>query len=145
MSLEKKIRIAILSSFTLNGTGEIFQVKCAEKNIQCITHLGAYDQYNQEILNPKSTLYQFNPDITFLILDTRSILGDLWYNPYSLDDKQRKNFIEKKFKEIQNLIKIFSKNSNSKFIISNFFVPTRSNYGIFETKSKFGIQKIEEF
>jgi len=140
--LEKKIRIAILSSFTLNGTGETFQVKCAEKNIQCITNLGAYNQYNQEILNTESTLYQFNPDITFLILDTRSILGDLWYFPYSIDEKQRKDFVEKKFKEIQNLIKIFSENSKSKFIISNFFIPTKSNYGIFETKLKFGIQKM---
>ena len=32
-NFEKKIRISILSSFTLNGIEEIFQVKCDEKNI----------------------------------------------------------------------------------------------------------------
>jgi len=141
-NFEKKIRISILSSFTLNGIEEIFQVKCNEKKISCSTCLGGYNQYNQEILDPHSQLYQFRPNITFLILDTRSILEDLWYFPYSIDEKQRQNFVEKKFKEIENLITIFLKNSNSKLIISNFFIPTNSNYGIFETKSNFGLQKM---
>jgi len=139
---EKKIRIGILSNFTLNGMKETFKVKCTEKNIQCTTYLGNYNQYNQEILNTESSLYQFNPDIVFLILDTRSILGDLWYSPYSFDEKQRKHFIEKKFEEIQTLIKLFSNNSKSKFIVSNFTIPSKSNYGICETKSKFGLQKM---
>jgi FkbH-like protein len=141
-NFEKKIRISILSSFTLNGIEEIFQVKCNEKNISSKTCLASYNQYNQEILDPHSQLYQFQPNLTFLILDTRSILDNLWYFSYSIDEKQRQNFIEKKFKEIQNLIIIFLKNSNSKLIISNFFIPTNSNYGIFETKSNFGLQKM---
>ena len=141
-NFEKKIRISILSSFTLNGIEEIFQVKCDEKNISSNTCLAGYNQYNQEILDPHSQLYQFQPNLTFLILDTRSILEDLWYFSYSIDEKQRQNFIEKKFKEIKNLITIFLKNSNSKLIISNFFIPINSNYGIFETKSNFGLQKM---
>jgi FkbH-like protein len=141
-NFEKSIRISILSSFTLNGIEESFKVKCAEKNIQCTTYLGAYNQYNQEILNTESKLYQFNPDITFLILDTRSILGDLWYSPYSINVQERKDFVSKKFKEIQNLIEVFSKKSKSKFIISNFVIPSKSNYGIVETKSEFGLQKM---
>jgi FkbH-like protein len=141
-NFEKKIRVSILSSFTLNGIEEIFRVKCAEKNIECHTHLGGYNQYNQEILDTQSQLYQFQANITFLILDTRSILKDLWYSPYSIDEKARQNFIETKFQEIKNLIRVFLKNSNSKFIISNFTIPTKSNYGIFETKLKFGFQKM---
>ena len=37
-NFKKKIRISILSSFTLNGIEEIFQVKCDEKNklLSCI-------------------------------------------------------------------------------------------------------------
>ena len=32
---EKKIRVAILGSFTLNGLEETIRVKCADKKIQC--------------------------------------------------------------------------------------------------------------
>ena len=139
---EKNIRIAILSSFTLNGIEETFKVKCSEEKINCKTYLGSYNQYNQEILNSESNLYQFKPDIVFLILDSRSLMGDLWYSPYTLDTKQRKKLIETKFNELKNLIQTFTKKSNSKFIISNFSIPTRSNYGICETKSEFSFQKM---
>ena len=91
-NFKKKIRISILSSFTLNGIEEIFQVKCDEKNISCNTCLGGYNQYNQEILDSESQLYQFQPNMTFLILDTRSILEDLWYFPYSIDENRTTKF-----------------------------------------------------
>ena len=81
---EKKIRIAVLGSFTLNGLEETMRVKCDEKEIQCTTYVSGYNQYNQEILDEKSQLYKFSPDITFLIIDSRSVFGELLLNPYSL-------------------------------------------------------------
>ena len=141
-NFEKSIKIGILSSFTINGIEEIFQVKCAEKKINCDTYLGSYNQYNQEILNLESNLYKFNPEITYLILDSRSILGELWYNSYSLEVNKRKEFIENKFEEIKNLINVFTKKSNSTLVITNFPIPSKSNYGIFETKAEFGQQQM---
>src|SRR3989338_7864207 len=79
IKFDKKIRLAILSSFTLNGLEETIRVKCAENKIQCLTYLAGYNQYNQEILKEDSTLYHFLPEITFLILDTRSMLTNLFY------------------------------------------------------------------
>ena len=141
-NFDKTIRIAVLSSFTLNGMEKVFEVKCAEKKIKCASYLGGYNQYNQEILDETSRLYEFNPDVTFLILDTQNILGDLWYSPYSVGANQRKDFVEKKILEIKNLIQSFTQKSKSKLIISNFTIPSKSNYGIFETKSEFGLQKM---
>ena len=141
-NFDKTIRIAVLSSFTLNGIEKVFEVKCAEKKIKCVSYLADYNQYNQEILHETSRLYEFNPDITFLILDTQSILGDLWYSPYLVDINERKDFVEKKFLEIKNLIQSFTQKSKSKLIISNFTIPSKSNYGIFETKSEFGLQRM---
>ena len=37
---------------------------------------------------------------------------------------------------------IFAQVKKSKLIISNFTIPSKSNYGIFETKSEFGLQKM---
>ena len=71
----KKIRIAILGGFTLNGLEETMRVKCDEKKIQCTTYVSGDNQYNQEFLNHDSKLYKFSPDITFLIMDTRDVLG----------------------------------------------------------------------
>ena len=142
INFDKTVRIAVLSSFTLNGIEETFKVKCNEKKITCKTFLGNYNQYNQEILNSESNLYKFNSDITYLILDTRTILGELWYRPYSINHENRQKFIETKFNEIKNLIQTFISKSKSKLVISNFTIPTKSNYGIFETKTNFGLQKM---
>ena len=138
----KKIRIGILCSFTINGLEETIRVKSAEKNIDCITYMGGYNQYNQEILNQESNLYKFSPDITFMIIDTRNILEDLFHLPYSVSVSERKHFVEKKLKEIQNLADTFTSRTKSKLVIANFAIPTYSPRGIFETKTEYGFHKM---
>ena len=136
---EKKIRIAILGGFTLNGLEETMRVKCDEKKIQCITYVSGYNQYNQEILDEKSKLYKFSPDITFLIIDSRNALGELFLNPYSVSVEERKQFVQNKSDEIINLAKELVKKSKSKLVISNFNIPSYSPIGISETKEEFGL------
>ena len=136
---EKKIRIAILGGFTLNGLEETMRVKCDEKKIQCTTHVSGYNQYNQEILDEKSQLYKFSPDITFLIIDSRTILGKLFLNPYSVSIEERKQFVQNKSDEIINLAKSLVEKSKSKLVISNFSVPSYSPIGINETREEFGL------
>ena len=138
----KKIRIGILCSFTINGLEETIRVKSAEKNIECVTYMGGYNQYNQEILNQESNLYKFSPDITFLIIDTRNIFGDLFHFPYSISVSERKNFVEQKLKEIQNLANTFTGRTKSKLVIANFAIPTYSSHGIFETKTEYGFHQM---
>jgi len=135
----KKIRIAILGGFTLNGLEETMRVKCDEKKIQCTTYVSGYNQYNQEIIDEKSQLYKFSPDITFLIIDCRNVFGELFLNPYSLSAEERKQFVQTKSDEIINLAKTLVKKSNSKLIISNFSIPSYSPIGINETREEFGL------
>lgn len=141
-SFEKKIRIGILGSFTLNGLEETLRVKCAEKKIDSSIFASGYNQYNQDILNDKSELYSFSSDITFLILDTRSILENFFYSPYSLSVDQRKELVEKKAEELINLFEVFTKKSKSKLVVTNLSIPSYSPYGICETKAEFGLQEM---
>lgn len=141
-TFDKKIRVAILGSFTLNGLAETIQVKCAEKKIQCITYVGGYNQYNQEILNSESALYKFNPDITFLFIDARAVLQDLFHHPYSVSQEERKKFVDSKIQEILNLAKKFSETTKSKLVLANFNTPSFSPYGIFENKTEFGFKRM---
>jgi FkbH-like protein len=142
LSFEKKIRIALLGSFTLNGLAETLAVKCAEKNIQCATYVGGYNQYNQEILNHGSSLYKFKPDISFLLIDTRTLFGDLFHHPYSITAEERKTIVEKKSEEILTLAKGFCDKTRSKLILSNFDIPSFSPYGIFENKVDYGFHEM---
>ena len=89
LKFDKKIKVAILSSFTLNGLDETLHVKTSELGIRYQSYVSVYNQYNQEFLDPKSNLYDFSPDITFLILDIRNFFGDIHF-PYNLSDSERK-------------------------------------------------------
>ena len=86
---EKKIKISVLSSFTLNGLEETLRVMCSEFGVRCHSYVSGYNQYNQELLNPQSNFYNFSPEITFLILDIRNFLGEIFYFPYDLSDEER--------------------------------------------------------
>jgi len=136
-----KIKSAILCSFTINGLAECLQVKSHTKKINCQTYVGQYNQYNQEILDKNSQLYKFSPDLTFLLIDVRSMLGELFHAPYSLSTLEKEKFIENKFNELKNLIIFFTNQTKSKIIITNLNVPSYSPYGIFETKSEDGFHK----
>ena len=139
---KNKIKIALLSSFSINGLSEVLRVKCAKKNIDSKIYVGGYNQYNQEIINENSELYSFKPDITFLLIDIRNILGNLFFFPYSISNHERKIFVNQKLSEIMNLITSYQKNSSSKLIISNFNIPTNSPFGIAESQDEFGFHEM---
>ena len=140
--LQKKIRVAILNSFTINGLEEALRVKCAERKISCVTYLSAYGQYSQDILNPTSQLYEFSPNITFLLVDTRTILSSLFYTPYRFSTSDRREYIDKCIGELVNLAKSFTNTSDSKLVITNFSTPTYTPYGICETKTEYGLREM---
>lgn len=141
---DKKIRVALLSSFTIDGLEEVLRVKCAEKSIECATYLGGYNQYNQEILDQNSKLYKFDPDMCFLIVDTRNIFNDLFHFPYSISAEERRNYVKTKASEIKKLIETFTTATKSRLVIANFHIPSYSPYGISETKTEYGFHKMIE-
>jgi len=138
----KQVKIGFLSSFTINGLAETLKVKCLENNIGCKTYVGSYDQYSQEIISENSELYKFSPDLVFLLLDIRSLFGDFFHDHHSLNLNERKSLISTKLQEINNLVNTFSKNSDSKLIISNLALPIFSSFGINETKLDFGFREM---
>ncbi len=144
LKCEPKLKVGILSSFTLNGLNEVLKVKCSDLGIQYQSYISGYNQYNQEILNSKSDLYKFSPDITFLVIDIRNFLGENFYQPYKISSNERKNLVKEKISEIKNIIQNFEKNSNSKLIITNFNIPFYSPSGIIESKSEFGFHEMIE-
>ncbi len=83
---DKKLKVAILSSFTVNGLDETLHVKFSEQGIGYQSYQAGYNQYNQEILNSESDLYSFSPDVTFLIIDIRNILRDSFHNAHGISN-----------------------------------------------------------
>src|SRR5918994_2005979 len=139
---QKKIKVAFLSSFTINGIEEALRVKCAESDIACATYTCAYGQYNQDILNQSSKLYEFSPDITFIIIDTRTVMSTLFYSPYAIPVNDRRSYIDKRVTDFVNLVRAFKNRTDSKLVLTNCSIPTYSPYGICEGKSEYGLREM---
>ena len=139
---QKKIKVAILSSFTINGLEEAIRVKSAESDITCATYVCGYGQYNQDILDQSSKLYEFSPDITFMIIDTRSVLSTLFYTPYTIPANDRRTYIDKRVADFVNLVKTFKNRTGSKLVLTNCSIPTYSPYGICEVRTEYGLKEM---
>ena len=122
----------------------MFKEICLDKNIDCETYTCGYNQYNQDILNKDSSYYKFKPELTFLVLDVRHILGDLFFDSYKITSFERSEFIEKKVDDVFKLLKTIVTNSDSKIVLSNFQYPTYSPYGINDGKKELGLKEIIE-
>ena len=145
-NFKKKIRIALLSSYTINGLKEIIHVKCAEHGISASIYEGPYNQYSQEILNVNSNFYKFKPDMVFLIIDSRNIFEELYHFPYSKPINQKKSFVTEKISEINYLVDFFTKQCDSTMILSNLNISTDSSSSISEQKLDYSLcDMIQEF
>ena len=141
----KKIKIALLSSSTIKGIREVLIVECLRNGILPEVYLGEYNNYAQEILDEDSSLYNFNPDLVIVFIDTKSLLGNSFFLPYEISSEERQKNMEGKLVELKSLIQILSERTSAKILLHNFEVPTYSPLGILENKQKFGFRESIEW
>lgn len=140
----KAIKIAVLSSFTLKGVKEALFIKCCGIGVLAKFYISEYNQYSQDILNPDSGLYKFEPDLIIIFIDIMSILGEQYLMPYWISDAERKRLSDKKLGEIRLLTEKIKERSSAKILLHNFEVPLFSPLGISENRQKFGfIESVE--
>lgn len=136
---KKNIRIALLSSFTIEAIKEILFIKCCELGVVPEVYVAGYDQYHQEILNEHSGLYEFNPDLIILFIDIKKILGEQYSLPYQFSNEERLGWVKNQLKEIESLIQTLKSNSSACILFHNFEIPIYSPLGVLENRQQFGI------
>ena len=99
---DDELRVAFLSSFTINGLPETLTVVADEQKIAVRTYIGIYGQYSQEILGD-GPLYAFDPHAVVLMLDAQFILGEDLHDPYANPSDARDGQINS---ALQNLIEL---------------------------------------
>src|ERR1035437_7635738 len=85
-----KQRWAILRSFTVEPVVPILKAGAYAGGVALETHLGEFNAYAQEILDPGSALYRFQPDVAVLAVQTRDVAPALWRGGASSGDVLRR-------------------------------------------------------
>jgi len=134
----KKMKIAVLSSSTIKGIKEALFIKCYKLRIIPEILIGGYNQYNQEILDDNSQLYKFKPNLVILFIDTKSLLGDVFFDYYQLSEEKKDNLFGVIINQIKLLVDKILHNLNCKIVLHNFEVPINSPLGIIDNKQRLG-------
>jgi FkbH-like protein len=142
--LFKDLPIAFIGNFTIEPIRVSLEVECFKQSINPRFYFGGYDQYVQEISNPDSFLYQFNPVVTFFFLDNKTLLPELFNNFFELSSEKRLLLAEEKIKLVRTLCNEFIERSKSHLVISNFLFSEECYMGVYDSKLVNGQKEILE-
>lgn len=79
----KKVRVAMLSSSTVDLHVPIFQTICFREGLDAEVYVGPYGNFRQEILNSASGLYKFAPEFVIIMSHWRDVQIPLFGTPES--------------------------------------------------------------
>ena len=135
------LKVALVSAFTLEPLIPCLQVQCAAQQIQLQCYQAPYAQYQQEILNPNSGLYQFQPQLTLLCVDTPALWPELWHNPYILSPEQRQTAVETALTAYLALLDTLRQQVPGMLLVTNFIAPRHSELGILEWQQPYSVRE----
>jgi len=119
---DKRLRIAVLRSFTCEALEKLLMVDVYESGFICEFFYGGYNQYAQEVLDTSSALYDFKPDITLFLINIEDLNGQVFDAsriaiPVDID-KVRESIVE-----MTNLISNYRALVKGAIIVNNFVKP----------------------
>jgi len=142
-------RVAIERSFTVEPLVPVLKAAAYVSGIEVDTYIGRFNMYSQEVLEPRSPLFEFKPDVVILATLTRDVLPELWPGPQvPTGDGACTALVERVLSHFKRLIKALRAQSGSHLIIHLFERPCYPSMGILDGRLDGGhiaaIQEINE-
>jgi FkbH-like protein len=131
-------RLAILRSFTLEPLIPLLRAAGLLAGFDLTIHVGDFNSYAQEALDPQSTLYQFEPDAVVLAVQTRDIAPDLWDRYSDLTEEECKTAVHRVRQDFADVIRGFRAHSRAHLIIHDLELPAIPSQGILDSQTSDG-------
>jgi FkbH-like protein len=125
----KKIKVAMLSSFTLDFIRPFFEVAADRAQFFPDFFWGGYNQYAQEIIAADSKLYEFAPDLLVLAVRLEEVYPAL-VNDYLRVLPDSSKALEQIVTLMERLIKLLRTRLACSVLIHNFLTPVHNCCGL---------------
>ena len=132
------VRLAVLRSFTLEPVLPLLRAGAFISGIDLQIHLGAFNAYAQEILDPGSPVYAFQPDIVVLAAHTRDLAPELWSGFSAASAERCRAEADRLEKHFDSLIRAFRKTSKAHLVIHNLEIPALPDAGVYDAQNEDG-------
>ncbi|MGH9645194.1 MAG: HAD-IIIC family phosphatase, partial [Bryobacteraceae bacterium] len=128
-------RVAILRSFTVEPVVSVFRAQAFANGIDVSVHVGAFNAFAQEILDPASELYAFDPEVVILAVQIRDIAPELW----RWEDKAcGPDVVARVLDEYRNLLQTLRSHHRANVIVHDFEQPVYPRQGLLDGQSPSG-------
>jgi FkbH-like protein len=126
------IRVAYLSSFTIDSLVPFLQVEAARQGFLAEAYVGPFNSVRQELLDPTSGCCKFEPEVVFVA----QLLGDtcpsLESDFLALTEEEANGKIEASVAEMESSLKAFRARSKAVVVLHNFALPAHEALGVYE-------------
>lgn len=131
-------RLAVLRSFTVEPIVPLLRAAGFLAGFDLAVHIGDFNAYAQEILDPQSSLYRFKPDAVILAAQTRDVAPDLWERYSDLSGPERTAAMERVVGQFGDLIQALRTHSAAHLVIHGLELPVFSSQGILDSQEPDG-------
>jgi FkbH-like protein len=133
-------RVAILRSFTVEPVIPLLRAAGFSAGLHLHLQLSDFNVYVQEIVDPQSRLYAWQPDVVILSLQTADVAPRLWERYNESTAEQRGGIIAETVGRYESWIEAFRSQSQAALIIHNLEVPSIPSRGLLDAQSLDGQQ-----
>ena len=138
----QELRIALLGSGTLDQLGDCLTVEGYRRGWRPNVYLAGFEQFAQEMLEPGSGLYRFEPQVLALALHPRQLFPVLYEYPFDLSVTQRGDAIAAGVEALRGLVSAFRRETGAIVLLHNMVEPQHPALGILDWRDPLGQRAI---
>jgi FkbH-like protein len=128
-------RLAILRSYTVEPLIPLLRAAAFVAGIDLTVQLSEFNAYVQEIVDPGSQFYAFQPDAVILAVQTRDLAPDLWRDFSHMSGEQVQSTGARVIADFRGWVRSFRTHSQAHLIVHNFEQPAFPNRGLLDDQS----------
>jgi tetratricopeptide (TPR) repeat protein len=125
------VRIALLSSYVLDWLIPYLDAECRKAGLVPEFYLAPFNQYAQQILNSRSDLYQFKPEVIFLALGLEDICPEILVLAKEEDLARAKSAI---LGQVLGLVREIESQCGALTVVHSFSALARDGQGILQNR-----------
>ena len=127
-----KLRVALLSSFSIEFLTDALTAHAFAEGLRVETYVAGFDQYRQEILDPGSALYRFAPDVVVLAVEGARWAPALYHDYLQSGMNAEDRVVSESVGEIKQLVDTFRRHSRAVLLVHNLVEPRWPSLGILD-------------
>ncbi|HEY6989733.1 MAG TPA: HAD-IIIC family phosphatase [Bryobacteraceae bacterium] len=131
-------RLAILRSFTVEPLVPLLRARAFAGGLDLEVHVGGFDNYAQQMLDSRSELYAFRPDVVVLAIETRAVLPGIWEDFTALGGGAARTAAKEFLDSLSDWVRVFRSQSEARLLLHTFEVPTFASAGILDAQTDDG-------